>query len=319
MAKQKEEKQGAEAKLAALEKEHGLHKAKIEKKDVVSTGSHTIDLATNLGGYPKGKIIEIWGQESAGKSTIVLLGIAQHQKEVPDRLAALIDFEYSFDEEYAKALGVDTDKLLIYQPDNQENGYNMILGLVKEELCSIIVIDSHTAAVPQKVVENGMGDATIGIQARNNSIFLSKIKGMLSNTRTTLIAVSQTRTNIGGMGDVNVPTGGNSFKFYADMRFKLWKSNDKAKELNKTTLEVVKNKCAKPWGKAEFDIFWGTGISNYREILDLAEKMEIVSRSGASYTYGEIKLGMGAEKAAQTLADNDELYNEIKNKVLNND
>jgi len=316
MAKVKEEKQGVDKVLAELESKYGLGKLKKEELKVVDSGSFMINRATNLGGYPLGKLVEIFGAESCGKSTIVLHAIASFQKNIPDKKVALFDYEYSFSADYAENLGVNTDDLLIYQPDNQEQGYDMIVGLLEKNICSLIVIDSHTSAIPMKVIEGEMGDATIGLQARNNSKFLGKIKGLLEKAQTTMLAISQTRTNIGGMGDVNVPTGGNSWKFYSDIRFKIWKSNDKINELNKTTLDVIKNKCAKPFGKAEFDIVWGEGIDNIQEVIDLGVEFGVIKKAGSWYSYGETKLGQGGNGVKELFNSNPELMEQIKEEVL---
>lgn len=313
------EKKSPDLVLAELEKKYGMEKITKGNKEVISSGSFTIDKATHLNGYPKGKLIEIYGPESSGKSTIVLHAIAEAQRVVKDKKVALIDYEYSFDAEYAQSVGVDLEKLLVYQPDSQESGYDMIIGLLTEELCSMIVIDSHTAAIPVKVIEGEMGDSTVGLQARNNSKFLGKIKGLLDKSGTILLAVSQTRVNIGGMGDTNVPTGGSAWKFYADMRLKVWKSLEKEKEQNKTTVDIVKNKCANPFGKAEFNIVWGKGIDRIQEILDFAVEKDVVKRSGSWFSYGDIKLGQGANGVKELFENNPELYEEIKNKVLSNE
>jgi recombination protein RecA len=312
----KEEKKSPDAILALLEKKYGMQKVKAQKSEIVSTGSYALNSATRLGGYPKGKLIELYGAESSGKSTMVLHAIAQFQKACPDKKAALIDYEYSFDKGYAESLGVDVENLLIYQPDSQEVGYNMILGLLEAHICSLIVIDSHTAAIPLKVIEGEIGISTIGLSARNNSNFLGKAKGLIDKSKTTIIAVSQTRVDIGGMGDTNKPTGGSAWKFYADMRLKVWKSNDKDNELNKTTVDVVKNKCAVPFGKAEFNILWGIGIDNIQEIIDIAVMKDIVKRAGSWYSYGEVKLGQGVNGVKKLFEDNPELMEEIKNKIL---
>lgn len=316
MAKEKVEKQGLDALLAELEKKNKLEKADVGDLKIVSSGSYTIDNATGIGGIPLGKLIEIWGAESSGKSTIVLHITAKFQEAFPDKRVGLFDYEHSYDKKYAKSLGVDTDKLLIYQPDCQEQGYDMIIGLLEKNICSLIIIDSHTAATPLAIIEKGMDESTMGVQARNNSKFLSKIKGLLATSETAMVAVSQTRVNIGGMGDVNVPTGGNGWKFYADMRFKIWKTNDKGNELNKTTLDVVKNKCAPPFGKAEFNIIWGKGIDTMQEILDMAIEKNIIKQSGSWYSMGETKLGQGSNGVKEMFCDNVELYEEIKKKVL---
>lgn len=313
------EKKSPELVLAELEKKYGMHKIKISTIDVVSTGSYTLNAATNVNGYPKGKLIEIFGAESSGKSTMVLHAIAEFQKAEPSKRAALIDYEYSFDAKYAASLGVNVDNLLIYQPDNQEVGYDMIISLLEEELCSLIVIDSHTAAIPLKIIEGDMAASTIGLQARNNSKFLGKVKGLIDKSKCTIIAVSQTRVNIGGMGDVNVPTGGSAWKFYADMRFKVWKSNDKDNELNKTTIDVVKNKCGVPFGKAEFNIIWGEGIDTLQEIISIALEQGVIKRAGSWYSYGDIKLGQGTEGVKNAFADNPEMLEEIKIKIFNQD
>lgn len=316
MAKNKEEKQGVNKTLADLEAKYGLGKLKKEELIIVDSGSYSINNATNLGGYPLGKLIEIYGAESCGKSTIVLHAIASYQKRFPEKKVALFDYEYSFSPDYAENLGVNVDELLIYQPDNQEQGYDMIVGLLEKELCSLIVLDSHTSAIPIKIIEGEMGDATMGLQARNNSKFLGKIKGLLDRSKTTMLAISQTRANIGGMGDVNVPTGGNSWKFYSDMRFKIWKSNDKVNELNKTTLDVIKNKCATPFGKAEFDIVWGEGIDTLKEIIEIASEKGIIKKAGSWYSYGEDKIGQGIDSVKKLFKENPELLEEIKQKVL---
>lgn len=305
-----------EKDLLELESEFGLKSLKKDKVESTPSGSYMIDRATGIGGLPNGKIVEIWGQESSGKSTIVQHAMASYQKLYPDKKVAYMDFEYSLDPVYAAAIGVDMDKLLVYQPDNQEQGYDMICQLIEKGIVSLVVIDSHTAATPKKIIEGGMGDATMAVQARNNSKFLAKIKGPLERNKTTLIGVSQTRVNIGGMGDVNIPTGGNAWKFYSDMRFKIWKSLDKEKESNRTTLDVVKNKCANPFGKAEFDILWGVGVFREKEILEMAIEKSIVKKGGSWYTYNNDSLGQGAEAVCQLFKDNPDLFEEIRESTL---
>lgn len=304
--------------LKELEKQFNLSTASKEDLTVVDSGSYTINRATGVGGYPLGKLIELYGPESSGKSTILLHAIKAFQKAIPERKVALFDYEHSWDRRYAKSVGVDIDNVLIYQPDSQEQGYNMILGLVENSVCSLILIDSHTSAIPLKIIEGEMGDVTMGLQARNNSKFLGKVKGAMDRSKTTIIATSQTRSNIGGMGNTgDVSTGGNAWKFYADMRFKVWKSLDKPNELNKTTLDVIKNKCEKPFGKAEFNIDWGFGVDNVGEIIDMAVEYDIVVQSGSWFSYGETKIGQGKEKVKALLADHPDLLEEIKNKVIN--
>jgi len=315
MAKEKTEQTDIEKRIAAVESKHKIDKAEIANLVVTSSGSYMVDMATQIGGIPLGKVIEIWGQESCGKSTLVLHITAQFQKAFPNKKVALFDYEHSYDVKYAKKLGVDVDNLLIYQPDSQEQGYNLILGLIEADVISLAIIDSHTSAIPEKIIESDIGDATMGISARNNSTFLGKVKSLLDAHKTTLIGVSQTRANIGGMGDNNITTGGNSWKFYSDMRFKMWKTNDKVKELNSTTLDVVKSKVGKPFGKAEFNINWGQGIDNMQEILDLAIEQEIIKQGGSWFSYGDMKIGQGAIKAKEFLADNGEILGEILGKL----
>lgn len=319
MAKQKKETVETDISklIEALERKFGLSVAPRSELEIVSSGSYTLNIATHTDGYVRGKIVEIYGPESSGKSTIVLHAVAEFQQATPDRKVALFDYEHSFDPMYAQSIGVDVENLLIYQPNSQEQGYDLLLGLAEQGLISLAVIDSHTAAIPKAIIEGDMGAATMALQARNNSKFLGKIKGILGRTGITLIAVSQTRANIGGMtADVNIATGGNAWKFYSDMRFKIWKLNDKGNELNKTTVDVIKNKCAKPYGKAEFNINWGTGIDIYAEILDLSVKYNIVKQAGSWFSYQENKLGQGASSVAALLSDNKELFEEIKSLTL---
>jgi recombination protein RecA len=316
--------------LLKLEKEFGLEPTKLEDMQIINTGSYNLDRATGVGGYVKGKVVELYGPESSGKSTIALHAIAAFQEAIPDKMVALFDYEYSFDMVYAKKLGVDLSKdkqgnykrFRIYQPDTQEIGYDMIIGMVEKGLVSLIVIDSHTAAPPKSILEGDMDDSTYALQARNNSKFLMKIKGLLDKSKTTLIAISQLRANIGGMSHGNKPpapitTGGSAFKFYADMRFKIWKANDIEHESNATTVEVVKNKCAPPYGKAEFDIVWGEGIDNYTEIIKMASEYGIIKQSGSWYSYKEDKIGQGKAQVKELLKDNPELFIEIRDLCLN--
>lgn len=318
MAKQKEIKTDFQETLDALEKKYGLNRAPLEELTIVSTGSLQLDEAMHIGGTALGKMVEIFGPNSSGKSTICLHQMVEYQKAFPDKRVALFDYENSFDLKYAEALGVDTDKLLIYQPDNQEMGYNMILALIDKELVSCIVIDSQTAASPKAVVEGNMEDATIALQARNNSKFCLKVKGLLSIHKTTLFIISQTRNNIGSMmGEPTITSGGEAIKFYSDIRWKIWKLNDKPNEQNKTTVDVVKSKVGKPFGQAKFNIIWGKGISKEHEILDYAIEFDIIKKGGAWYSYEGTNIGQGIENTITMLKDNLELYEEIRNKVIN--
>lgn len=288
MARKKEESSSSgkstEDKLKDLEKKYGIYSSIEQSFTVTPTGSLSIDIATGLMGTPLGKFIEIYGPESSGKSTIVLHQIAEYQKAFPDRYVALFDYEHSYSKKYAKAIGVDLNKLKVYQPDNQEDGYNLLLSLIQDDILSCAILDSHTAAIPKKIVEGDVGDATMGLQARNNSIFCGKIKGLLDRHNCTLFAISQTRSSIGGAGPVSEkPTGGNSFKFYSDMRWKIWKIADKEKGFNDTHLDVIKNKCAPPYGSATFSIKWGVGIDKLMEYVDLGIEYGLITKAGAWY------------------------------------
>jgi recombination protein RecA len=314
--KQIVEKDDFQKTLDELEKKYGMNTTNIKDLKVVSTGSIQLNQAMKIGGTALGKIVEILGPESSGKSTIMLHQIAEYQKAFPDKRVALFDYEHSFDPLYAQAIGVDNDKLLIYQPDTQESGYDMVLGLIQKNLVSCVVIDSQSAAPPKAVLEGEMGDSTIALQARNNSKFCLKVKGLLSINNTTLFLVSQTRSNIGGMGDPTITTGGNAIKFYADVRWKIWKQNDKPNELNKTTIDVIKSKVGKPFGQAKVNILWGVGFDKMGEILDYAEDFSIIKRSGTWYAYGESKLGQGMNSVKAIMRDHPELFEEITDKVM---
>ena len=314
--KEEIKKKPIEILIAELNKKHGLNTVKKEDLTIVSSGSYTINKATGVGGYALGKLVEMFGPESSGKSTVCLHAIKEFQLAYPEKRVALFDYEHSWDRGYAHNIGVDVENVLIYQPDDQEQGYDMIISLIEKEVCSLILIDSHTAAIPKKIIEGEMGDVTMGLQARNNSKFLGKIKGLIDRHKVAIIAVSQTRANIGGMGTGDISTGGNGWKFYADMRFKIWKSLDKEHELNKTTIDVIKNKCSNPFGKAEFNINWGTGVDNLGELIDMAEEYDIIKRAGSWYSYGDIKIGQGTNGVKKTFDENAELFEEIKTKTL---
>lgn len=317
MAKVKEQKIGIDALLEALEKKYGVEKPSINDLQIVSTGSLQLNQAMGINGTALGKIIEIFGPESSGKSTIVLHQLAEYQKAFPEKKVAYFDYEHSFDKKYATSLGVDIVKLLVYQPETMESGYDMILALVENNITSCIVIDSQSAAQPKAVLEGDMADSTVGLQARINSKFCMKIKGLLDNHNCTLFLISQLRDAIGSMGEPTTTTGGKAIKFYADVRWKVWKMNDKINELNKTTVDVIKNKLASPFGSAKFNIVWGKGIDKLGEVLEYAVEFNIVKRSGSWYSYGETKLGQGAEGVKILLNDNLELLEEIQNKVIN--
>lgn len=287
-----------------------------EVVEVVSSGSLTLDIATDIGGIARGKLIEMYGPESSGKSTITLHIIAEFQKL--GIKCVLIDGEHSIDKKYATALGVNLDELLISQITCMEEAYDVIQKLIESGEVGLIVLDSHTSLVPKVVIEGAVGDIKMAPSARLNSVALAKIHPLLSKYNCTLLAISQLRTNIGGYGDPNIPTGGNAWKFYSDIRMKVSKTLDKTKELNKTIVEIIKNKCGVPFGKAEFAINWGTGIDRYQEIIDLAVDFGLFSRAGAGWTTlsdGTTKL-QGDEKVKEFLKDNPEYSQQIEQQVL---
>jgi recombination protein RecA len=312
-----ESKTGFQAILETLEKKYGLGRIDVEDLTVVSTGSLQLDRAMGIGGTAVGKIIELLGMDSCGKSTLALHQIAEYQKAFPERKVAIMDYENSFDRKYATAIGVDVDSLLIYQPNDQESGYDMVLALIEKELVSCIVIDSQTAAAPKAIIDGDMGDATIGLQARNNSKFCLKVKGLLNIHNVTLFIISQIRDIIGGYGgESTTTTGGKAIKFYADARWKIWKTNDKPNELSKTTVDVIKNKLASPFGQAKFNILWGIGVDTIGEVVEYAVEHGIVKKSGSWFAYEETKLGQGMDNVRVLLNDNPELLKEITDKVM---
>lgn len=323
MAKRKELEELGEKSLEAIkEKMNKLYgkgtvvggSDKVEDLDSVSTGSIMFDKITNCNGIPIGKLVELYGAESSGKSTLSLHIIGEFQKRGLKTL--LCDFEYSFDAQYASQCGVNIDDLIIAQPDTMESGYNLIYEYIKSGLVSLVVIDSHTSMVSKVRIDGEIGDAKIASEARINSEALRKIKPLLEPNKCTLLGISQLRTNIGGMGDVNVPTGGNSWKFYPDMRIKIFKQLDKPNETNETTIEIVKNKCGKPYGKTTIPIAWGIGIDKLQEVINIAVEKAIIQKSGSWYSYSEIKIGQGNDAVKEFLKDNPELFEEIRSKIL---
>lgn len=315
MAKQKIEKEGIDKIIADLEKKHGLSKGDTSDNIIVSTGSIQLNEAMGVGGTILGKMYEIFGANSSGKSTTVLHQIAEYQKTFPLKKCALFDFEHAFDKKYAQNLNVDTNNLLLYQPNSMEQGYNMILSLIESEIVSLVVIDSQSAATPQKIIDNEIGEATMGLQARFNSTFCQKVKGMLSNHKVSLIFVSQTRSNIGGMSSEAVTTGGEAIKFYSDVRWKVWKSLDKINELNKTTIDVIKNKLASPFGQAKINIIWGKGFDTIGELIDYGVEFDFIKKGGAWLTYKDVKL-QGTEKLKAYFDENPKQLLHLKQNVM---
>lgn len=313
--KEKIEKQGVDALIADLEKKYNLSRSNPEQPKVVNSGSIALNKATGIGGVPLGKMIEIQGPESSGKSTITLHIIAEFQKAIPEKRVAYFDFEHSYDRKYATAIGVDSDSLLIYQPSCAEEGYDLLLSLIENDAISLAVLDSQTAAIPKAVIDGDIGDATIGLAARINSKFCGKVKGLLDIHECTLISISQLRANIGFMSTGDVSTGGNAWKFYADQRWKVWKMNDKDNAQNKTTVDIIKNKLSAPFGQAKFMIEWGIGIDKLAELVDYAVEFDLIKKGGAGwYQFNEEKM-QGMDNVKKFLNDNPEVLEYLEKEV----
>lgn len=315
MAKKVVEKGSPEDIISNLEKKYGLSKSSLKDNVIISTGSLQLNQAMGVGGTVLGKLVELYGPESSGKSTITIHQMVEYQKAFPDKKVALFDYEHSFDKKYAINLGLDLSNLLIYQPEDLESGYDMILALIQSGLVSCIVLDSQTTAPPKAILVGEMGDATIGLQARLNSKFCLKVKGLLTIHKCTLFVVSQTRDKIGSMGEPTGTTGGNALKFYADVRWKIWKMNDKENELNKTTIDVIKNKLASPFGQAKVNIVWGKGFDTLLEIINYAEEFDMIVKGGSWYTYKEFKC-QGIDKLKDFLEENSDELLDLENKVM---
>ena len=288
------------------------------KVDVCSSGCLSLDIALGVGGYPRGRIIEIYGPESSGKTTFALQAIAEHQK-LGGR-AAFIDAEHALDPEYAERLGVDIDELLLSQPDTGEQALEICDALVRSQAISIVVIDSVAALVPQAEIDGEMGDSHVGLQARLMSQALRKLSGTISKTNTTCIFINQLREKVGVMfGNPETTPGGRALKFYASVRLEIRRSEQlkmgDGVVGNKTSIKVVKNKVAPPFKTASVDIMYGEGVSREGEIVDLAAEAGIVEKSGAWYAYQGEKLGQGKENVKLLLKDNVELKEEIEKKV----
>jgi recombination protein RecA len=291
----------------------------IEPIAAISTGSLGLDMALGIGGLPKGRIIEIYGPESSGKTTLALQAIASAQKE--GAICAFIDAEHALDVYYAKNLGVDIDNLLVSQPDFGEQALEVLETLARSGAVDLIVVDSVAALTPKTEIEGDMGDTHVGLQARLMSQALRKLTAILHKMNTTVIFINQIRMKIGtmGYGNPETTTGGNALKFYASVRIDVRKiATLKQAENqigNRVKAKVVKNKVAPPFRQAEFDIMFGEGISQEGELIDYGVKLDIIDKSGAWYSYGATKLGQGKENAKQTIKDNPELRNEIEYKV----
>lgn len=291
----------------------------VQEVESISTGSLGLDIALGAGGYPKGRIIEIYGPESSGKTTLTLHAIAESQKA--GGIAAFIDAEHAFDRGYAEKLGVDIENLIISQPDNGEQALEIADNLIRSGAIDIVVIDSVAALTPKSEIEGEMGDSKMGLHARLMSQALRKLTGSISKTHCTVIFINQLREKIGVMfGNPETTTGGNALKFYASVRLDIRRSTqikgtDGEAQGNRTRVKVVKNKVAPPFKTAEFDIMYGSGISKVGEIIDLGVDYEIIKKSGSWFSYGETKLGQGRDAVKALLMDNPELFDELEQKI----
>lgn len=312
--------------MSKIEKEYG--KGSImrmgdhiyEDIPAISSGSIGIDYALGVNGYPRGRVAEIFGPESSGKTTLAIHAIAEAQKE--GGIAAFIDAEHAFDRFYAQKLGVDVENLLISQPDNGEQALEIVDQLIRSGAIDIIVLDSVAALTPKAEIEGEMGDSRMGLQARLMSQALRKLTAIVGRTNTSIVFINQLREKIGVLfGNPETTTGGNALKFYASVRIdvrRIGQIKDGEEVVgNRTRVKVVKNKVSPPFRKAEFDLMYGEGISKYGEVLDLAADLNIVKKSGSWFSYGETKLAQGRENAKKVIADNPELFDELKKKVNN--
>ncbi|WP_299547979.1 recombinase RecA [Seonamhaeicola sp.] len=321
-----------EAKLKALkltldklDKAYGkgtvmkMSDAAVEDVDAISSGSLGLDIALGVGGYPRGRVIEIYGPESSGKTTLTLHAIAEAQKT--GGIAAFIDAEHAFDRFYAEKLGVDIDNLIISQPDNGEQALEIADNLIRSGAIDIVVVDSVAALTPKSEIEGEMGDSKMGLHARLMSQALRKLTASISKTNCTVIFINQLREKIGVMfGNPETTTGGNALKFYASVRLDIRRSTqikhtDGSVAGNKTRVKVVKNKVAPPFKTAEFDIMYGEGVSKVGEILDIAVDNEIIKKSGSWFSYQDTKLGQGRDAVKALIKDNPELMDELEAKV----
>jgi recombination protein RecA len=290
----------------------------VEEVETIPSGSLGLDLALGVNGYPRGRVIEIYGPESSGKTTLTLHAIAEAQKA--GGIAAFIDAEHAFDRNYAEKLGVDIENLIISQPDNGEQALEIAENLIRSGAIDIVVIDSVAALTPKSEIEGEMGDSKMGLHARLMSQALRKLTGTISKTNCTVFFINQLREKIGVMfGNPETTTGGNALKFYASVRLDIRRSSqikDGENVIgNRTKVKVVKNKVAPPFKTAEFDIMYGEGVSKTGEILDLAVEFEIIKKAGSWFSYGETKLGQGRDAVKVLIKDNPELADELEQKI----
>jgi recombination protein RecA len=320
----KDKLKALEITLGKIEKDFGkgtimkLGDHAIENIQVISTGSIGLDAALGIGGLPRGRVIEIYGPEASGKTTLAIHAIAEAQKN--GGIAAIIDAEHTFDRNYAEKLGVDVENLLISQPDNGEQALEITDNLIRSGALDIVVIDSVAALTPKAEIEGEMGDSKMGLQARLMSQALRKLTANISKTNTSCVFINQLREKIGIMfGNPETTTGGNALKFYASVRLDIRRTSQlkEGEEAigNRTRVKIVKNKLAPPFKKADFDILFGEGISQLGEIVDLGTDFNIIKKSGSWFSYGDTKIGQGRDAVKQILKDNPELYEELKAKV----
>lgn len=320
----KEKLKALEVTIGKIEKDFGkgtimkLGDHAIENIQVIPSGSIGLDAALGIGGFPRGRVIEIYGPEASGKTTLAIHAIAEAQKN--GGIAAIIDAEHTFDRNYAEKLGVDIENLLISQPDNGEQALEIADNLIRSGALDIIVIDSVAALTPKAEIEGEMGDSKMGLQARLMSQALRKLTANISKTNTSCVFINQLREKIGVMfGNPETTTGGNALKFYASVRVDIRKTNQikDGEEIvgNRTRVKIVKNKLAPPFKKADFDILYGEGISQLGEIVDLGVDFDIIKKSGSWFSYGDTKLGQGRDAVKQIIKDNPELFEELKSKI----
>ncbi len=321
---QKEKQKALQLTLDKIEKSYGkgtimrMGDDAIEDIPFIPSGSISLDIALGVGGYPRGRVIEIYGPESSGKTTLALHAIAESQKE--GGIAAFIDAEHAFDRFYAEKLGVDVENLLVSQPDNGEQALEITDHLIRSGAIDIIVIDSVAALTPKAEIEGEMGESKMGLQARLMSQALRKLTSNISKTRTCVIFINQLREKIGVMfGNPETTTGGNALKFYSSVRIDVRKVGQlkEGEEMtgSRTRVKIVKNKVAPPFKKAEFDLLYGGGISRIGEIIDLGAELNVIKKSGSWFSYGETKLGQGRDSVKSLLDDNPELAEELTVKI----
>ena len=325
MSSLEDKKKALQLVLEKMDKTYGkgtvmkMGDSAVEEVEVIPSGSLGLDIALGVGGYPKGRVIEIYGPESSGKTTLTMHAIAESQKQ--GGIAAFIDAEHAFDAVYAKKLGIDVENLIISQPDNGEQALEIADNLIRSGAIDIVVIDSVAALTPKAEIEGEMGDSKMGLHARLMSQALRKLTATISRTKCTVIFINQLREKIGVMfGNPETTTGGNALKFYASVRIDIRRSGSPIKVGedavgNRVKVKIVKNKVAPPFKNTEFDIMYGEGISKVGEILDLGVEYDIVKKSGSWFSYGDTKLGQGRDAVKELLKDNPELLEELAEKI----